>query len=66
MLLYSIGLGIPFIISAILIDRLKTTFDFIKKNYKTVNIICGIFLIIIGKTVTDININILTKLKSKK
>lgn len=33
MLLYYIGLGIPFIISAILIEKLKNVFDFIKKHY---------------------------------
>ena len=48
LLAYSIGLGVPFIISAVLIDKLKGTFDFIKRNYKTINTICGIFLILIG------------------
>lgn len=48
LLLYSLGLGIPFLISAVLIDKLKGAFGFIKKNYKTINIICGIFLIITG------------------
>ena len=38
LLCYSLGLGVPFIISAILIDRLKNTFDFIKKHYKIINI----------------------------
>lgn len=47
-MVYSVGLGIPIIVSAILINKLKTVFDFIKKNYKTINNICGIFLIIIG------------------
>ncbi|MBE6927298.1 MAG: cytochrome c biogenesis protein CcdA [Ruminococcaceae bacterium] len=48
LLVYSLGLGIPFILSAVLIDKLKGTFLFIKKNYKIINIICGIFLILIG------------------
>ena len=48
LLCYSLGLGIPFILSAILIDKLKTTFDLIKRNYKIINIICGGLLIIIG------------------
>lgn len=48
LLCYSLGLGIPFIISALLIDKLKTTFDFIKKNYKVINIICGSLLILVG------------------
>ncbi len=48
LLLYSLGLGIPFFISAILIDKLRTAFTFIKKHYKVINIICGCFLILIG------------------
>lgn len=47
-LIYCLGLGIPFIISAILIDKLKNTFVFIKKHYKAINILCGTFLCIIG------------------
>ncbi len=48
LLLYSLGLGIPFVISAVLIDKLKSTFNFIKSNYKTINIICGSILILVG------------------
>lgn len=48
MLLYSIGLGIPFIISAILIDKLKSMFNFIKKHYNIIKIISGVILIIMG------------------
>lgn len=48
LLTYSVGLGIPFILSALLIDRLKNTFDFIKRHYKVINMVSGIFLIIVG------------------
>ena len=48
LLTYSLGLGIPFILSAVLIDSLKSAFTFIKNNYKTINRICGILLILIG------------------
>ena len=48
LLLYSLGLGIPFFISAILIDKLKGAFGFIKSHYNVINAVCGIFLIIIG------------------
>lgn len=48
LLAFSLGLGIPFIISALLIDQLKGTFDFIKRNYKVINIVSGGLLIIIG------------------
>ena len=48
LLLYSLGLGIPFFISAILIDRLKGAFSFIKKHYKVINIISGSLLVAVG------------------
>ncbi len=48
LLVYSLGLGIPFVISALLIDRLKNAFNFIKRNYKVINIISGVFLVLIG------------------
>ena len=48
LLCYSLGLGIPFVISAILIDKLKNAFNFIKKHYTIINAICGGILIIVG------------------
>ena len=48
MLLYSIGLGIPFIISAIFIEKLKTLFDVIKKNYGIIKKVSGLILIVMG------------------
>ncbi len=48
LLLYSLGLGIPFAVSALLIDRLKGTFTAIKKHYKTINTVCGCILILLG------------------
>ena len=48
LLVYSAGLGIPFIISALLIDKLKNVFAAIKKHYKIINMVCGIFLVIVG------------------
>ena len=45
---FSLGLGIPFIASAILIDQLKSTFAFIKKNYRVINLLSGGLLIIVG------------------
>lgn len=48
MLIYSIGLGIPFIISVVLIEKLKQAFDIIKKNYNIIKKVSGAILIIIG------------------
>jgi len=48
LLAYSLGLGVPFILSAVLIDNLKTTFDWIKRNYSVINTISGMILVVIG------------------
>ena len=48
LLTYSLGLGIPFVFSAVLLDKLGGTFDFIKKHYGIINKVCGFFLIIVG------------------
>lgn len=48
LLLYSAGLGIPFILSAVLIDKLKGAFNFIKAHYNVINKISGGLLIIVG------------------
>ena len=46
--LYSLGLAIPFVLSALLIDYLKNAFNWIKKHYKVINIVSGSLLILIG------------------
>lgn len=48
LLCYSLGLGLPFILSAVLIDSLKGAFTFIKRNYKIINFVSGCLLIIVG------------------
>lgn len=48
LLTYSLGLGIPFVVSALLIDRLKGTFDVIKRHYRAINLVCGILLVAVG------------------
>ena len=48
LLAYSLGLGVPFILSAVLIDKLKSAFDWIKRNYRVINIVSGSLLILIG------------------
>lgn len=48
LLVYSLGLGIPFVVSALLIEKLKSAFNFIKRNYRMINIICGSILVAVG------------------
>lgn len=48
LLVFSVGLGIPFLISAVLIDQLKGTFDLIKKHYRLITGISGGLLVLMG------------------
>ena len=48
LLCYSAGLGIPFILSAVLIDQLKSAFNWVKAHYDIINKISGIALILVG------------------
>ena len=48
LLCYSAGLGLPFIISALLIDQLKGAFHWVKTHYGVINRICGTALVIVG------------------
>ena len=48
LLAYSLGLGIPFLFSAVLIEQLKTAFNWIKSHYKVINRISGGLLILLG------------------
>ena len=48
LLCYSLGLGVPFLISAVLIDQLKSAFTFIKKHYGIINKVCGGLLVAVG------------------
>ena len=48
LLCYSLGLGIPFAVSAVLIDKLKGAFGLIKKHYGVINKVCGGLLVLIG------------------
>ena len=48
LLAYSVGLGIPFLISAVLIDKLKTAFNWIKSHYNVINMVSGAVLVFVG------------------
>jgi len=48
LLLYSLGLGLPFMISAWLLDRLQGTFYFLKRHHKIISWISGLLLVLVG------------------
>ncbi len=59
LLCYSLGLGIPFLLSALLIDQLKAAFDFIKKHYSIINKVSGALLIVVGILMATGMLNVL-------
>ena len=48
LVVYSLGLGVPFILSAMLLEQLETAFRAIKRRYRVINAVCGGFLILVG------------------
>ena len=48
MIVYSIGLGIPFILSVVLIEKIKGVFAIFKKNFSKIKKISGAILIFMG------------------
>ena len=48
LLAYSLGLGIPFVLSAVMIDYLKSAFAWIKRHYTVINAVSGGLLVVIG------------------
>jgi cytochrome c-type biogenesis protein len=48
LLCYSVGLGVPFLISAVLIDQLKGAFNWVKAHYEIINKVCGGALVLVG------------------
>lgn len=48
LLCYSLGIGIPFIVTAILTDKTKKMFGFIKKHFKVIKIASGSLLVLMG------------------
>lgn len=64
LLCYSLGLGVPFLISAVLIDQLKSGFHYIKSHYEVINRVCGILLVAVGVLMaTGVLSGLLTRLR---
>jgi len=45
---YSLGLGVPFFASALAIDKLATTFGWVKRHYRAINVVAGSIMVIFG------------------
>lgn len=65
LILYSLGIGIPFILTGVFLNKMITLFNFFKKHSKIIEIISGIFLIILGILIITGWINLLSSYFSK-
>lgn len=45
---YSMGLGVPFLLAALLLKQLQGSFNWIKSHYTIINVISGLMLVIVG------------------
>ncbi|MFH1779226.1 MAG: cytochrome c biogenesis protein CcdA [Candidatus Omnitrophota bacterium] len=48
LLSYSLGLGVPFLLSGLLINNFVTYFQRIKKHIRLISILSGLFLVLVG------------------
>jgi Cytochrome c biogenesis protein len=48
LLVYSLGLGVPLMACALVMNKLKNAINLIKAHYDIINKVCGILLIILG------------------
>lgn len=48
LIIYCLGLGIPFILTAVLLDQMKSVFDWLKQHQRHIQIFSGTLLIILG------------------
>jgi len=60
LLFYSLGLGIPFILSALAISEFLTHSGRVKKHFKTIKIVSGVVLIIMGILLITNSMTLLT------
>lgn len=45
---YSVGLGVPFVLAALLVDQLEGAFAWVKGHYDVVNRVSGALLVVVG------------------
>jgi cytochrome c-type biogenesis protein len=48
LLVYSLGLGVPFVLSGLGLARLQSTFAWVKRHYRVINLVSGLILVGFG------------------
>ncbi len=57
---YSLGLGVPFILSAMAISAFLTSFDRLRRHFKAIKIVSGVILIAMGVLLVTNSMTLLT------
>ncbi len=60
--IYALGLALPFIATALFFNAALGAFQWIKKNFRTINIISGVLLLIMGILILTGQLNVLNSL----
>jgi cytochrome c-type biogenesis protein len=45
---YSLGLGVPFVVTGVALGRLTPVFVWVKRHFRVINTVAGAFLIVFG------------------
>lgn len=48
LLSYCAGLGLPFLVAALLVDQFESTLRWIKSHYRIINLVSGLLLVMMG------------------
>jgi cytochrome c-type biogenesis protein len=48
LLFYSLGLGVPFVLTGVAFGRLSTAFAWVKRHYRIINLVSGLLLVAFG------------------
>ncbi len=62
---YSLGLGIPFLLTALALDQAQGVFRRLQRNMRTIEAISGVFLVLVGVMVFSGQLQRLTRLGSQ-
>jgi cytochrome c-type biogenesis protein len=61
LLAYSLGLGVPFIVSGLAFARLTTVFGWVKRHFRVINLISGLLLAAFGLILLTNNVSFLSR-----
>ncbi len=54
---YSLGLGVPFVVSALALERLAGAFGWVKRHYRVINGVSGVLLVAFGALLVTGNVS---------